>query len=345
MLSVKNLSCSYHKTPVLDNLNFQLEDGELACILGPSGCGKTTLLRCLAGFEEISSGQILINEKEIQTLAPEKRGLGMVFQDYSLFPHISVRENIEFGIKKWSATDRKKRLAEMLELTGLSLLADRYPYELSGGQQQRVALARALAPKPPLILMDEPFSNLDLQLRHQLGIELREVLKDQKTSAIMVTHDQDEAFTIADKIGLLKQGNLKQWQTPEFIYLQPAEPWIAEFVGQVSWLSGKISAKNQVQTPLGLVDIHPNQFDAQQEVIVALRPEDFVIDLDENSKLNPVTVVDVLFRGSRYLLQVMLADGELLQVELDNRVAVKKGSKLNLGLKPLAMSAFLPADL
>ncbi len=338
MLSINNLSCRYDKTPVLNNLSFELEAGELACILGPSGCGKTTLLRCLAGFEPITSGSIIINDQPIETSLPEHRGLGMVFQDYSLFPHLSVIENIGFGIRKWQKQERESRIEDMLELTGLGPLQSRFPTELSGGQQQRVALARALAPKPALVLMDEPFSNLDLQLRRHLGTEIREVLKDQGITAIMVTHDQEEAFSIADKVGLLKNGNLQQWQTPEQVYHFPASPWIAEFVGQVSWLSGKVTESGTAITQLGTVELANPDVISGQEVQIALRPEDLIIDIEcaeRNAK-----VIDCKFKGNRFLNQIHLTNGEVILAESSNRLVLKIKQEINVSLKPYKYQGF-----
>jgi len=326
LLKVSQLHAGYDQGDVLRCLDFSLDPGELACVLGPSGCGKTTLLRCLAGFEPISSGEIYLQGENLAGTPPEQRRLGMVFQDYALFPHLTNLENIQFGIRKWPPQERQERLDLLMELTGLSRLGDRYPHEISGGQQQRVALARALAPKPDLILMDEPFSNLDLSLRRTLGMELRQLLKEQGTSVIMVTHDQDEAFTIADKIGLLKQGQLQQWASPVEVYHQPATPWVAEFIGQVSWLSGQINSEGRATTLLG--DL-PISLAAQKADIsslkLAIRPED--LSLAKSDQGNG-KILGHYFRGSHFLYQVSLSDGEILLAEGPSRTLLQPGEKV-----------------
>src|SRR3954466_12856673 len=216
LLEVANLRHAYDDQPVVQGLSFALQRGAIGCLLGPSGCGKTTVLRCIAGFEAAQEGVIRINGSEVsgphKMLPPEKRRIGMVFQDYALFPHLTVSGNIAFGLR--GAPQSAARVAELATLVGFSSSLDKYPHEISGGQQQRVALARALAPRPDLLLLDEPFSNLDVELRERLSVEVREILKQQRTTAMLVTHDQNEAFNIADEIGLMSNGRIEQWDTP-----------------------------------------------------------------------------------------------------------------------------------
>src|SRR6185369_15470631 len=204
----------YGKHTVVDGVNFRLEAGQIACLLGPSGCGKTTLLRCIAGFEDIVGGEIRLHGEVVsragQRVAPEKRRIGMVFQDYALFPHLSIEENVAFGLGRKPQEDVHRRVRQLLATVGLGGQGEKYPHELYGGQQQRVALARALAPRPELILLDEPFSNLDVGLRERLSVEVREILKREGSTAIMVTHDQHEAFAMADEIGLMYEGRIQQ---------------------------------------------------------------------------------------------------------------------------------------
>ena len=228
LLEVAKIRQSYSKKTVVNNLSFGLNKGVIGCLLGPSGCGKTTVLRCIAGFEPIGEGEILLNGVRVSSsgflLQPEQRHIGMVFQDYALFPHLTVISNVIFGLHYMSRTERSERAAEMLEIVGLKDVANSYPHELSGGQQQRVALARALAPKPDLLLLDEPFSNLDVNLRERLSLEVREILKSQGTTAILVTHDQNEAFAIADEIGVMQHGEIIQWDSAYNLYHRPVQP-------------------------------------------------------------------------------------------------------------------------
>lgn len=226
--------CPGESLCVVNRLNLQLEQGEIGCLLGASGCGKTTILRAIAGFEPLQSGTIRLAGRELsgcsQQVAPEQRGVGMMFQDYALFPHLSVEKNIGFGLRRWNKQKRTARVDEMLELVGLSAERKRYPHELSGGQQQRVALARALAPSPSLLLLDEPFSNLDADTRERLAFEVRDILKQAGLTAILVTHNQAEAFAIADCIGVMQQGQIVQWGTPLQLHEQPANDFVADFI-------------------------------------------------------------------------------------------------------------------
>ena len=217
-LEINHVTQSYGARAVLSDINFRLGSGTIACLLGASGCGKTTALRCIAGFERVVAGEIVINGQVASRagyrLPPEARRIGMVFQDYALFPHLTVARNIAFGLHGADSAARSARVTELLEIVGLNGAANRYPQELSGGQQQRVALARALAPRPALMLLDEPFSNLDVEMRERLSIEVRDILKSQNTTTILVTHDQNEAFTFADEIGIMLEGRIAQWATP-----------------------------------------------------------------------------------------------------------------------------------
>ncbi|WP_243443257.1 ABC transporter ATP-binding protein [Psychrobacter sp. JCM 18903] len=256
--SVQDLIVGYDDTIIVNGLSLELKQGEIGCFLGYSGCGKTTALRAIAGLEQSRDGTVLLNnqcltdktDRNSYAVAPAKRGMGMVFQDYALFGHLSVAKNIAFGLNKWSAADKKSRVAEMLELVELSEHADKRPNELSGGQQQRVALARALAPKPKLLLLDEPFSNLDVVLRESLAMNVRDILKRTNTTAILVTHDQNEAFALADKVGVMHKGKLVQWATPSELYHEPISPFVAEFVGEGAMIDGIIK-EGHVETALG----------------------------------------------------------------------------------------------
>ena len=213
--NVSNLNISYDNQLVVDDISFDLAEGELACLLGPSGCGKTTILRAISGFQTLNSGTIELGGELLassqQSVAPEKRNVGMVFQDHALFPHLNVYENVCFGLKKLPRSEQQKRASDLLSLVGIEQHKNKYPHELSGGQSQRVAIARAIAPQPKLLLMDEPFSNLDSELRESLGYEVRDLLKQLKVTAIMVTHDQLDAFALGDQVGVMSNGRLMQW--------------------------------------------------------------------------------------------------------------------------------------
>jgi iron(III) transport system ATP-binding protein len=284
-LQVKNIVCRYEPSanipPVVEDLSFILEVGEIGCLLGSSGCGKTTVLRAIAGFQPINSGSIELTGKLLSSathhLAPEKRQVGMVFQDYALFPHLSVCQNITFGLHKMSSQARERVCDELLELVKLNGLGHRYPHELSGGQQQRVALARALAPSPALLLLDEPLSSLDAELRRGLAMEVRDILKKRGTSAIMVTHDQEEAFAFADKIGVLHKGKLEQWDVPFNLYHEPKTRYVANFIGQGVFLPGFVRDANTIETELGLLQGHKHYpWLSNTAVEILLRPDDIV---------------------------------------------------------------------
>ena len=235
LLNVKKISCRYDDKVIIPDLSFSVRQGQIASLLGPSGCGKTTALRAIAGFEPIYSGEIElagnILSTAYDTLVPEKRKVGMVFQDYALFPHLTVKDNIAFGIQDTDKTERSEKISELLGMIKLKDYAEYYPHQLSGGQQQRVALARALAPNPVILLMDEPFSNLDTELRRSLSLEVRGILKQNNITAILVTHDQTEAFTVADEIGVMTEGVLQQWGDPQALRQHPANDFVANFMG------------------------------------------------------------------------------------------------------------------
>ncbi|MGJ3256965.1 MAG: ABC transporter ATP-binding protein, partial [Alcanivorax sp.] len=255
LLTLDNLACGYHQQAVVKDLNLELAAGEIACLLGPSGCGKTTTLRAIAGLEPVTGGSIHIQGRQVSSrsrqLPPEKRGLGMVFQEHALFPHLTVADNVAFGLRKQPREQQRLRVSECLDRVRLSGMEYRYPHELSGGQQQRVALARALAPRPALLLLDEPFASLDLDLRRALARELGDILRQENVTALLVTHDQEEAFALADRVGVMHQGQLEQWDTPYNIYHAPANRFVAEFAGYGSFLRGEVVDENTVRTSLG----------------------------------------------------------------------------------------------
>ncbi|WP_216831452.1 ABC transporter ATP-binding protein [Alkalihalobacterium elongatum] len=265
-------------TPAVDQLNLQILEGEIITLLGPSGCGKTTTLRMLAGFEQPTKGKIRIGDEVVyddrRSLPPEKRGIGMVFQDYALFPHLTIEKNVTFGLNKWKTRDKKKRAQEVLELVGLGEFGHRLPSELSGGQQQRVALARALAPKPKVILMDEPFSNLDAGLREKMRYDVTNILRKAKATAIIVTHDQKDAFAVSDRVVVMNEGIIQQIAAPKEMYRCPKNCFVAQFVGKTNLISGTLCPDlKHVETHIGRVCL-PQQSDKSiDNVMVSIRPE------------------------------------------------------------------------
>ncbi len=301
----------------VDGLSLSLPGGSIGCLLGPSGCGKTTVLRCIAGFERIRHGEIRINGVSVSTatrhVPTEKRRIGIVFQDYALFPHLTVQANVAFGLHRLPGPERRQRVSQMLEVTGLRSMAGRFPHELSGGQQQRVALARALAPQPDLLLLDEPFSNLDVDLRERLSLEVRDILKTQGSTALMVTHDQHEAFAMADEIGIMADGRVQQWDSAYNIYHRPSNRFVADFVGQGVFLQGRVSGGGKVEIELGVLDgevqvTAPASGDRVPglELTVLLRPDDVVHD---DSSPTKAQVLHKAFRGAEILYTLRLASG------------------------------------
>lgn len=271
ILQVQGLSKRFHPDfpPVVQDVGFTVEQGEVLALLGPSGCGKTTTLRLIAGFEQPDRGQIWLEGREISKLPPEQRGIGFVFQDYALFPHLSVFENVAFGLRHLRRNQRRARVMEVLGLVGLTVFKDRKPGELSGGQQQRVALARAIAPGPKLVLLDEPFSSLDAALRQSTRDEVRTLLKQSGIGAILVTHDQEEALSIADRLAVMRSGRLEQVGTPEEVYHHPRTPFVAQFLGRTNLIPGEARGL-EAETPLGRMLLTE---EAHGAVLLSLRPE------------------------------------------------------------------------
>ena len=318
-LALEALTLSYRSREssqtVLQDLSLQINKGEIASLLGPSGCGKTTVLRAIAGFQSVQSGRIVLMQREVSSptvhVPPERRKIGMVFQDYALFPHLDAAGNIGFGLHGLTAAERKQRVAELLELVGLAAYAHRSPHELSGGQQQRVALARALAPSPALLLMDEPFSNLDIALREKLAIEVRDLLKETGTTAIIVTHDQNEAFAVADRIAVLAEGRLQQWGTAMDLYHRPANPFVAGFIGEGVMVTGTINAQGCLHNALGTFacEVPGLRLKPGDPARMLVRPDDILHD--DQSPLQ-ARVVAKAFRGAQFLYTLALPGGQSL---------------------------------
>jgi iron(III) transport system ATP-binding protein len=349
LLELSDIRHAYGQQRVVNDLSLTLGKGAIGCLLGPSGCGKTTVLRCIAGFEPVSAGKILLNGAVISSssvmIPPERRHIGMVFQDYALFPHLSVVDNIGFGLHSMQKGERSARTAEMLQIVGLADAAKKYPHQLSGGQQQRVALARALAPRPELLLLDEPFSNLDVTLRGRLSLEVRDILKSQNATAILVTHDQDEAFAIADEIGVMHHGEIQQWDTAYNLYHKPANRFVANFIGEGVFLPGKMLDRQQVEIELGTLagDIpHRCTPDCQlcQEgnvVDVLIRPDDIVHD-----DASPVQakVMKKAFRGADILYTLQLPGGSTALSLVPSHHNHAIGEKIGIRLEAEHVVAF-----
>ena len=320
------------KAPAVEGVSLRLAAGEMGVLIGPSGCGKSTLLRAIAGLEPVSAGtirieQVVVSSKQMQ-LAPELRRVGMVFQDYALFPHMDVATNVGFGLHGWPPAKRQARIDEVLALVGLSAVARNMPHQLSGGQQQRVALARALAPQPQLLLLDEPFSNLDVDLRERLAHEVRAILKQAQTTALFVTHDQMEAFALGDVIGVMSEGRLHQWGDAYSLYHRPATRFVAEFIGHGVFTHATLRQEGGhvvVQTPLGeLTDMAELPLPcalASGECDVLLRADDIVHDDDAPVKAE---ILRKSFRGSEFLYTLRLHTGETVMAHVpshhDHRV-------------------------
>ncbi|MBI3569908.1 MAG: ABC transporter ATP-binding protein [Gammaproteobacteria bacterium] len=311
ILALNDIECQYDGRLAVCGLSMHVSAGSIVCLLGPSGCGKTTVLRAIAGFHSLSAGNIWINGNAVSqpgfTLPPEKRHLGMVFQDHALFPHLDVAGNIGFGLRGFTSAQKQKLVGELLEITGLNGMGARYPHELSGGQQQRVALARALAPKPDLILLDEPFSNLDIELRERLSGEVREILKQRGTTGVLVTHDQHEAFALGDAVGVMHEGKLLQWDTPYNLYHEPNNRFVADFIGQGVFLRGTLLTPDTVETEIG---VHKGNraydWGRGAQIELLLRPDDIVPDPESPLKAK---VVQKAFRGAEILYTLRLASG------------------------------------
>ncbi len=320
LLRVEDLQLAYEGNAsgheAVRGLSLSLERGTIGCLLGPSGCGKTSVLRCIAGFETPSAGRILLDGVVVSSpevsLAPEKRRVGMVFQEHALFPHLTAKRNIAFGLSDKSLSE--KRIQELAALTGITELLEKYPHQLSGGQQQRVALARALAPRPELLLLDEPFSNLDTGMRERLSLELRDIIKASGATAILVTHDQNEAFAMADEIGVMRDGRIEQWGLAYNLYHRPANRFVADFVGQGVFLPARVLGPQQVEIELGVLegDI-PHACQIGCDICgkgcladVLLRPDDVIHD---DNAPTQAEVVHKAFRGASIMYTLKLASG------------------------------------
>ncbi|HEY6778597.1 MAG TPA: ABC transporter ATP-binding protein [Thermoleophilaceae bacterium] len=310
---LEGVSKSFGALHAVREVTLEIDQGELMAVLGPSGCGKTTLLRTIAGFERPDTGSVVVAGREVagpgRFVPPERRRIGMVFQDYALFPHLTVKANVAFGLAARPRDEREPLTRRTLELVGLQHKADRYPHELSGGERQRVALARAMAPEPALVLLDEPFSSLDASLRAGLRREVELILRDAEATALLVTHDQEEALSLADRLAVMREGRIVQVGAPEEVYVRPASRWAAQFVGEVNVLAG-VAHGTGVETELGVFDLRAP---ASGSVHVAVRPEQLELRADHDGNAE---VVAREFRGHDVLYRLRHEAGRVVLVQL-----------------------------
>ncbi|WP_265111164.1 ABC transporter ATP-binding protein [Halosolutus halophilus] len=339
VLELDDVAKQYGSEAVISELSLTVRDGEILTLLGPSGCGKTTTLRLIAGLEEPNAGQIRLENDSVagngRFVPPEDRGVGVVFQEFALFPHLTARENIAFGLQGWDEAARDARVDDLLDLVGLSDHDEDYPDELSGGQQQRIALARSLAPEPEMLLLDEPFSNLDVDLRVEMREEVRRIIKEAGVTAISVTHDQEEALSISDRVAVMNEGRIEQVDTPEQVFQQPESRFVAGFLGHASFLSGAVRG-DHVDTALGRV-LRDNVNGLAQEydgsdIDLLVRPDDVTaFPADEADEEADGTVVYRRYLGPTVLYRVELDSGETIEcmhnhsdrIDLDERVRVR----------------------
>lgn len=372
ILQLEGVTKQFSRTvpPAVSDVKLTLSQGDLLCLLGPSGCGKTTLLRLIAGFEHPQAGTIDINGQRVagsgRWLPPEQRGIGMVFQDYALFPHLTVAKNIAFGLQHASKRHKRTiraRVSDAIALVGLQGLENRYPHELSGGQQQRVALARALAPRPALVLLDEPLSNLDVQVRLRLRQELREILKSAGASGILVTHDREEALSIADQVAVMQEGRLEQVGTPEQIYSNPKSRFVAEFVTQANFLPAqRLSGRNEQSPHVWTTEVGCFEFLGEGEsgidewvrsqhcptplplrqseaAELMIRQEDLILEPDRDAT---VIIRDRQFLGHEYRYCLLAPSGHQLHARTPIRTVLPIGTRVNLSVSRGALRLFPP---
>jgi iron(III) transport system ATP-binding protein len=364
-VSLKNLTKAFNaNVRAVFELTMEVKKGEFLSLLGPSGCGKTTILRLIAGLEMPDKGIIRIGDKIVagkEWIQPEKRKIGLVFQDYALFPHMTIFKNIAFGLTGCAKNELKQKVMELLKMVGLPDIAERYPHELSGGQQQRVALARAMAPSPEVMLLDEPFSNLDADLRHELRTETKRILKEKGTTTILVTHDQEEAFSLSDRVGVLNKGRLEQVGAPDEIYHKPATRFVANFVGRADFVNGRIEGNSIISDigifkcngtiPCDAVDVDSGKKQAllerQQDILtetkvsnvvdLMIRPDDvdFIIDPNGNA-----SIVEAEFLGAEIIYKIFLSSGRIIHSIRPSTKIFNVGSKVSITVDPAHIVIF-----
>lgn len=341
LLKVSNLTKAFDETgPVVDRVSFEVQEHEIFALLGPSGCGKTTSLRLISGFEQADEGEVSLEGQLLESssvhIAPQKRGIGFVFQDYALFPHMSVIDNVAFGLTDIPRYKQHVYAEEVLCRTGMGDYKDRNPGELSGGQQQRVALARAIAPQPKLVLLDEPFSNLDAMLRETTRKEVRSILKKAGMSALLVTHDQEEALSFADRIAVMNNGRIEQIGTPEEVYYNPRTKFVAQFLGRTNIFQADATGGSEILTKLGPIHLNCN---ACGKVLCSIRPEHLTLKKPTTEHANEIgTIIEREFKGHDITYHVLLK-GERYLVHTDNRVVFEPNEQVVI--EPLESAVIL----
>ncbi|MBH0002568.1 MULTISPECIES: ABC transporter ATP-binding protein [unclassified Pseudoalteromonas] len=344
-LILQGVSYHYNGTKVIHDLDLTVGKDEIVCLLGASGCGKTTTLKAIAGLIEAKQGSIFIDGKlvsdEQSFVSPEHRNIGMMFQDYALFPHLTVANNIAFGLSKMSKAQKQQRVDEMLKLVHLIGCADRFPHQLSGGQQQRVAIARALAYKPSLLLLDEPFSNIDTQVRFELIADIRRIIKATQVSAVFVTHSKEEAFAFSDTLAIMHRGKIEQQGTPEQLFAAPCSKEVAEFLGQGIYLSAEVLTATEYKTPFGLVESY---IESKQNVSVGLiyvRPHQIELVADNQSdKLSKrATIISRRFIGSAYVYSLVI-DKQEIEVAAQYGQSFENNEQVIIKIKPHTVNFF-----
>ena len=332
-LTIENLSCAYQRNTVLESLDLVLNDNEIVCLLGESGCGKTTLLRGVAGLQTELTGKIAIQQKSLNDsdvfIPPELRKIGLIFQDYALFPHLNVFDNVAFSLSQFSNKEKQTRVQEALDLVKLGDLGERFPHQLSGGQQQRIAIARAMAYQPDLMLLDEPFSNLDQHVRFQLIHDIRELFKQRHMSALLVTHSKEEGFAFADRIALMRAGKIIQIDTPQNLYQRPITPYVADFMGQTNYIEAEVVDQNSYKTCVGLLSSDEMiKEPSGQKLRLLLRPEHLALASNINGEAviklvefqGALQQITVHFKGQDFVIRHSNHNRDCIQFNVGDKV-------------------------
>jgi len=353
IVELENINKSFKGVTVIDDMNLSVNKGEFLTLLGPSGCGKTTTLRMIAGFEKPTNGNIKINGEVVNKVEPNQREINTVFQHYSLFPHMSIFKNIAFGLKmkKVSKKEIKRRVDEVLDMVQLKHLSSRKPEQLSGGQQQRIAIARAIVNNPKVLLLDEPLGALDLKLRKQMQLELKRLQELLEITFIYVTHDQEEALTMSDRIVVLNKGEIEQLDTSRNIYEKPKSLFVADFIGETNILEGVVKSSDEQQLKVELngkeVNLPPDDnFNKNMKIHMSIRPEKIKYSPEsfEHPNVLEASVTDVVYSGSITKLIVKLADEQKLTIQLDNESTIKEGELIHFCWEPEHVSIHISDD-
>lgn len=344
-LILQGVSYHYNGTKVIHDLDLTVGKDEIVCLLGASGCGKTTTLKAIAGLIEAKQGSIFIDGKlvsdEQSFVSPEHRNIGMMFQDYALFPHLTVANNIAFGLGNMSKAQKQQRVDEMLKLVHLIGCADRFPHQLSGGQQQRVAIARALAYKPSLLLLDEPFSNIDTQVRFGLIADIRRIIKATQVSAVFVTHSKEEAFAFSDTLAIMHRGKIEQQGTPEQLFASPCSKEVAEFLGQGIYLSAEVLTATEYKTPFGLVESYVESKHNVSAGLIYVRPHqiELVADNQSDKFSKRATIISRRFIGSAYVYSLVIDEQEI-EVAAQYGQSFENNDQVIIKIKPHTVNFF-----